>query len=254
MAALTGCKKNNQHDMIIVSGGDKAETPEADTKETIVISEESENNPVTEEGISAQAVNNDMEDRLSYKTAEVYSQGEYYDIEISGAKLADGAAHEGCTEINGELYGNFRLDLIKDGKKTDSLELSILRDDRFLILESVAENLSYGCEIISNKKKYGSESYPDLMQLDFYIRGEGETPQYARYFAVNGGKLIEVPIYENGVEASPYGTHLEQESEGVMVQHLVVSKSNGEYTVIKYQYAFDTENMRLNRRRVKFYG
>ncbi len=256
-AEFSGCKNADTNSMIIVSKTEKPETAEIlETRSEEMFQRSAENNKdsETQEEISAQTVSDVIEERISYRVSGVYSEGEYYDIDISGAKLKEGTDTRGYTEISGELYGDFRLDLIQNEKILDSMELPILRDDKFLILESVTEDLSYGCEIISNKKEYGSEIYPDLLQLDFFIRGEGETPQYARYFTVSGGRLTELPIYENGTEVSPYGTHLEQESEGVMVQHLVVSKSDGSYTVIKYQYTFDKENMRLNRQQVRFYG
>ncbi|MDE7194705.1 MAG: hypothetical protein K2O14_12155 [Oscillospiraceae bacterium] len=196
-------------------------------------------------------------DRLSYTIINIYSESDYYTVEISGVKYNSHEESEtdiDTTYINGDLYGDFRLDLLKRGEVIDSLKINVPRDDRFLILESVAENLSYGCELISNKREFLAEEFPDLIRLDFHIINEVEAPQYARYFAVFGGKITEVPVYENGEEAAPYGTHLEMRSAGEMVQHLVAEKPSGGYTVIKYEYSFDIKNKCLNRKQVKFTG
>lgn len=196
-------------------------------------------------------------DRLSYTVMNIYSQGEYYTVEVSGVKYENYEENDtdiDTTYINGELYGDFRLDLLKKGEVIDSLKINVPRDDRFLILESVIENLSYGCELISNKREFSADKYPDLIQLDFYIINEVEAPQYARFFAVFDGRIIEIPVYEDGTEVAPYGTHLEMKSAGEMVQYLVAEEYYGEYTVIKYEYSFDIENKCLNRKQVKFYG
>ncbi len=196
-------------------------------------------------------------DRLSYTIINIYSENDYYTVEISGVKFNSYDESEtdiDTTYVNGDLYGDFRLDLLKRGEVIDSLKINVPRDDRFLILESVTENLSYGCELISNKREFLAEEFPDLIQLDFHIINEVEAPQYARYFAVFGGKITEVAVYENGEEAAPYGTHLEMRSAGEMVQHLVAEKPSGGYTVIKYEYSFDVENKCLNRKQVKFTG
>lgn len=195
-------------------------------------------------------------DRLSYTIINVYSESDYYTVEISGVKYIGGESETDVdtTFINGELYGDFRLDLLKRGEVIDSLKINVPRDDRFLILESVAEDLSYGCEIISNKREFLSDDFPDLIQLDFHIINEVEAPQYARYFAVFDGKIAEVPVYENGEETAPYGTHPEMRAAGEMIQHLVAEKPGGGYTVIKYQYIFDVENRCLNRERIRFTG
>lgn len=193
--------------------------------------------------------------RLSYTIVNVYSGGEYYTLEISGVKYegAEGTDID-TTFIKDELYGDFRLDLMKKGEVVDSLKINVPRDDRFLILESVTDNLSYGCELISNKREFGADEYPDLIQLDFYMINEVEVPQYARYFAVFDGKITEVPVYDSGKEVAPHGTHLEMKSAGQMVQHVVEGDYYGSYTIRKYEYVFDAENRCLNRTRVKFYG
>lgn len=193
--------------------------------------------------------------RLSHTIVNVYSGGEYYTLEISGVKYegADGTDID-TTYIKDELYGDFRLDLMKKGEVVDSLKINVPRDDRFLILESVTDNLSYGCELISNKREFGADEYPDLIQLDFYMINEVEVPQYARYFAVFDGRITEVPVYDSGEEVAPHGTHLEMKSAGQMVQHVVEGVYDGSYTIRKYEYVFDAENRCLNRTRVKFYG
>ena len=129
--------------------------------------------------------------RLSYTIVNVYADGDYYTVQISGVKLDSTAeADLETTYINGELYGDFRLDLMKRGELIDTLKINVPRDDRFLILESVTENLSYGCELISNKREFSIDDYPDLIQLDFHILNEVETPQYARFFSVTQGIFV----------------------------------------------------------------
>ncbi len=191
--------------------------------------------------------------RLSYSIVNVYSGGEYYTVDISAVKLtatADVPDIE-TTFVDGDIYGDFRLDLLKQGEIIDTLKINVPRDDRFLIFESVTQELTYGCELISNMRDYGAREYPDLIQLDFHIQNEAEVPQYARYFTVSGEKLCEVPIYENGAEIAPYGTHLEPESAGLMIQR-IVAKEYGEYTVKQFEYTFDPENLTLTRKRVQY--
>ncbi len=194
-------------------------------------------------------------ERLSFTAENVYSEGEYYSVEISGVKLDDdGSASElDTTYVNDVLYGDFRLDLILDGTRIGSLKIDVPRGDKFMILDSAAENLSYGCEVLSNKKEYGADEYPDIIQLDFFLPNEGEIPQYARYFAIFESRICEIPVYENGALAAPRGTHLEMKGAGRMIQHLVVSGSKG-YRKAKFEYNFDLENRRLVRQEVDFYG
>lgn len=193
--------------------------------------------------------------RLSYSIMNVYSGGDYYTVEISCIKLAETTETPELetTYINGALYGDFRLDLLKQGEIIDTLKINVPRDDRFLIFESVLQDLSYGCELISNMRDFNATEYPDLIQLDFHMINEAEVPQYARYFAVSGGKLTEVAVYENGEEVAPYGTHLEPESAGLMVQR-IVAKEYGEYTVKQYEYTFDPGDLTINRKRVRYTG
>ena len=193
--------------------------------------------------------------RLSYTIMNVYSEGEYYTVEISGVKYDGGSGTDiDTTYIKGELYGDFRLDLLKKGEIIDSYKINVPRDDRFLILESVVDSLSYGCELISNKREFGADEYPDLIQLDFHIQNEEEAPQYARYFSVFGAKVCEVPVLENGKESAPYGTHPKMKSAGLMTQNITAETTGGNYTVIKYEYTFDIEARCLNKKKVKFTG
>ena len=192
-------------------------------------------------------------DRLSYTIINIYSFGEYYTMEVSGVKLTDDSVEDiDTTYIGDELYGDFRLDLKSNGDLIDSYKINVPRDDRFLILESVAQGLTYGSELISNKRQYKVDDYPDLLQLDFYVKNEVETPQYARYFAIYDEKIIEIPVLSGGVEIAPHGTHLEFESEGVLVQYVVESDSYGNYFVQKYRFTFDPENRCLNRKKVNY--
>ncbi|MBQ8170880.1 MAG: hypothetical protein IJZ95_02695 [Oscillospiraceae bacterium] len=192
-------------------------------------------------------------DRLSYTIINVYSEDEYYTVDISGIKITDETDIDiDTTYIDGELYGDFRLDLMRSGEIIDTLKINIPRDDRFLILESVKDGLSYGCELISNKRGFYNRTYPDLIQLDFHIINEVETPQYARFFAIFDGKLSEVPVYQDGVEKAPYGTHLEMDKPGVMTQHIVASNVNGNYEILKFEYRFDVDNRCLVRKKVRY--
>lgn len=193
--------------------------------------------------------------RLSYSIVNVYSSGNYYTVDISCIRLSftSDAPELETTYIDGELYGDFRLDLLKQGEIIDTLKINVPRDDRFLIFESVTQNLSYGCEIISNMRDFDAADYPDLIQLDFHIQNEAEVPQYARYFTISKNKLAEVPVYENGIETAPYGTHLEPEAAGLMIQH-IVAQEYGSYTVKQYEYTFDPEALIITRQRVRYTG
>ncbi|MBE6889936.1 MAG: hypothetical protein E7485_07980 [Ruminococcaceae bacterium] len=189
-------------------------------------------------------------DRLSFEIKNIYSENEYYDLIISGKKLDSKTKVDiDTTYIKDELYGDFRLELVKDGEIIDSLKINVPRDDRFLILESVTDGLSYGCEILSNKDQYGADEYPDLIQLDFHIITEVEAPQYARYFAIYDDELTEIPIYADGKEVAPFGTHVVMEEAGIMKQVIVVAKDDGSgsHKRLKYEYTFDVKHKRLLR-------
>ena len=193
--------------------------------------------------------------RLSYTIKNVYSAGKYYTVDISCIKLPETneAPELETTVIDGSLYGDFRLDLLQQGNIIDTLKINVPRDDGFLIFENVLKDLTYGCEIISNMRDFAAEEYPDLIQLDFTILNEVEVPQYARFFAISNGKLVEIPVYENGVETAPYGTHLEPQYAGMMIQH-IVAKEYGTYTVKQYEYTYDPESLTINRKRVRYTG
>ncbi len=193
-------------------------------------------------------------DRLSYTIMNVFSEDKYYTVEISGVRIDESAQLDmETTYVKGELYGDFRLDLLDGDKLLDTYKINIPRDDRFLIMESVVDGLSYGCELISNKREFRTDEYPDLMQLDFHIINEVETPQYARFFAVFDGKLTEVPVYQDGVEKAPYGTHLDMIEAGLMDQYIVASVSEGNYTILKYEYTFDVDQKCLVRKRIYYW-
>jgi len=195
-------------------------------------------------------------DKLLFKIQNVYSDGDCYEADICGERLDEGNSgdKDGTVTIDGELYGGFKLRLYKDGMPANTIVIAVPEGDRFLIMESVKKELEYGCEVISNKRLFGADEYPDIIQLDFYKANEVEAPQYARYFAVFDGKIAEVPVYEDGAETSPYGTHPEPKSAGLMVQHLTADDGAGGYTVLKFEYTFDVENKRLQKKQVKFYG
>lgn len=188
--------------------------------------------------------------RLMFTVENVFSQGEYYTVSVIGEKSGNSR-----TSVNGELYGDFHLVLAKDGAELDRLDIEVTGDDRFLIMESVLDGLSYGCTVISNKRDFSADGYPDIIQLDFYKANDLEIPQYGRYFAVFDGRLAELPVYENGAETEPCGTYLRPRGEGRMVQHLCVYTPSGKSLMVeKYEYIFDTEQRRLNKREVDFLG
>lgn len=195
--------------------------------------------------------------KLSFTVGNVFSQGEYYSVSVAGEKSGDQKAvpDDFTTYINGELYGDFRLILTKDGAELDSIPIGVPNDDKFLIMESVIEDISYGCELISNMREFSANDYPDIIQLDFYKVNESEIPQYARYFAIFDGQLAELPIYENGIEQEPCGTHLELRGVGRSVQHLCVYTPSGKSLMVaKYEYIFNLEQRRLDKREVDFLG
>lgn len=257
-AAVCGCALETGESSRVHTSAPNEETDAESAPQTQAISEPAPATSLSSNDVIPDAVQTPRVegDRLSYTIVNVYSDGDYYTVRISGVKMSDESSSPDIdmTYVKGVLYGDFRLDLMKKGEVIDSLKINVPRDDRFLILESVTESLSYGCELISNKREYSADEYPDLLQLDFYMINEVEIPQYARYFAIFDGKITEVPVYENGVEVAPRGTHPLMKSAGLMVQHLVVEVYNTDYTVKKYEYTFDVENRCLIRQEVKFYG
>ncbi|MCM1165489.1 MAG: hypothetical protein NC299_07505 [Lachnospiraceae bacterium] len=183
------------------------------------------------------------ENKLSFTAENVFSEGEYYNVIIEGERLS------------GTLFGNFRLVLEKDGERLDSLSVEVADGDKFLIMESVLKNLTYGCTVISNKREFSTDAYPDIIQLDFYNESDPEIPQYGRYFAVFGGRLSELAVYENGAETAPRGTYLKLRGEGRMVQRLCVYTPSGKSLMVEeFEYIFDAENKRLNKRETVFLG
>ena len=190
--------------------------------------------------------------KVTFTLENMFSCGEYYTVTVSAEKAENGST----LYINGEAYGSPVLTLFKNGEPIDTVKLDIPDGEHFMIFESTKDNVSYGSEIISNMRDFDAAEYPDILGLVF--RGsstEAAVPEYARYFAVFGGKLTELPIYDNGIKVKPRGAKLEPVSAGLAKQYLTVLKSNGyEYEIIKYEYRFDLENKRLNRQQVRFYG
>lgn len=194
---------------------------------------------------------------LTFTVEGVYSAGKFYTVDISGKKSADqtAAPDDKTTYVNGVLYGDFRLKSSLRGELTGLVNLEIPRDDKFLIMNSVTEHLTYGCEVISNYRQFGAAEFPDIIELDFYINGELEVPQYSRFFAVINNEITEILVYENDAPSTPRGSHLEPKSAGRMIQHLTISDGRPDsYEIAKYEYIYDLENHRLNRKRVRFYG
>ena len=194
------------------------------------------------------------ENWLIFAVENVYSGGEYYTVVASAASTD--AESSDTVYINGELYEAPRLTLMKKGEPPISIKPEIPKGDRFLTLESAADNYSYGSEIISNMRDFGAEEYPDVLGLVFRSSNtEAAVPEYARYFAVFDGALTELEIFDNGSKVDPRGAKLEPVSAGLAKQFLTVLKQSGEgYEIIKYEYRFDLENKRLNRQQVRFYG
>lgn len=189
--------------------------------------------------------------KLSFTVYNVFSNGEYYTVAASATKT-DSARN--AVYIDGESYEEPELTLFKNGQQLDSVKPGIPDGDSVLVFESAADNYSYGIEIISSMREFGASEYPDVFGLVFRSGSDIAVPEYARYFAVFDGKLTELAIFENGSETGPRGARLEPVSAGVAKQFLTVPASNGGYKVIKYEYSFDLENRRLNRKQVKFYG
>jgi len=254
-ALLTGCaleEPSSEYSSAATTAATSASTTSAATTATTPEPEPLKPDEVIPAAVQTPRIEGS---RLSYSIKNVYSAGSYYTVEISCIKLpaTTEATELETTVINGDVYGDFRLDLMQQGKTIDTLKINVPRDDGFLIFENVLRDLTYGCEIISNMRDFGAGDYPDLIQLDFTILNEVEVPQYARFFAVSGDKLVEVPVYENGAETAPYGTHLEPQSAGFMIQH-IVAKEYGEYTVKQYEYTYDPETLTITRKRVRYTG
>ena len=190
--------------------------------------------------------------RLSHTVEGVYSEGKYYTVTVSGKKCSAKTDKSICAD--GTYYDDLRMELFLDGALLDGLAIDVLSDNRFLIMESAADGRTYGCTLISFKRGFSAEEYPDIIQLDFYDADNIEVPQYGRFFTVFDGKLIELPVYENGKPAEPRGTHFRMKSAGVITHCLCVSTAPHRYTVRKYEYSFDPAERRLNKKEVKFYG
>lgn len=183
---------------------------------------------------------------LTFTLENLFSEGSYYTVTVSAEKTdKDGA------------YKTPVMTLLKYGEPIDSVYFTMAAGERFLILESADDNSStYGSEVISNMRDFDAAEYPDVLGLVFEGgSAEAAVPSYARYFAVFGGKLTELPIYDGGVMVKPRGVKLEPVSAGLTKQYLTVLKSSGSgYEIIKYEYRFDVPNKRLNRQQVRFYG
>lgn len=190
--------------------------------------------------------------RLSHTIEEVYSDGKYYTVTVSGKKCS--AVTENTVCIDGTYYDDLRMELFLDNILLDSLEIGVSTGSRFLIMESVMCGGDYGCTLISYKREFSADDYPDIIQLDFYNADDIEVPQYGRFFAVFDDKLLELPIYENGRLTEPCGTHFKTRSAGVMTHCLCVSTVSHKYTVRKYEYSFNLAERRLDKREVRFYG
>ena len=255
---LSGCDlENSSSDLLSINEQTAEVTAQTTSLTTVQTTTTAEPEPLKPDEVIPPAIQSPRIEgsRLSYSIVNVYSGGEYFTVDISCIKLPETteAPELETTMISGSLYGDFRLDLLQQGEMIDTLKINVPRDDRFLIFENVLNDLTYGCDIISNMRDFQAEEYPDLIQLDFHILNEVEVPQYARYFAVSSRKLVEVPVFENGVETAPYGTHLEPQSAGLMIQHIVASE-NGRYTNKQYEYTFDPATLTITRKRVQHTG
>ncbi|MDE6731314.1 MAG: hypothetical protein K2J77_00360 [Oscillospiraceae bacterium] len=181
-------------------------------------------------------------DKSTLELANVYSEGKLFTLTAS---VGESAGREFLTLI-----------LSQDGERRDTFGLAIPEGDRFVFIENAEDNSTYGFEALSNLREFDAPEYPDIIGFIFREEnGEAAVPIYARYFAVFGGRLRELPVYENDKTAPPRGAKLEPKSPGKAVQHLTVLRSGGEgYEIIKFEYYFDLENRRLDKKQVKFYG
>ena len=196
-------------------------------------------------------------ERITFTADDVFSEGQYYSVMISGAKMANQSAgvSNDTTYIDGILYGDFRLDLYKAGTLADTLKINVPADDSFLILEDlVGEKKNNGFMLRSHKEEFSDDSYPDLVQLDFKRQEGMAVPEYARYFAVFDGKLDEIRFYDNGNEVAPIGTKAKMRGDGIFTQNLTIQDGKGGYTVIKFEYSLDLDRHRFNRKQVRFTG
>lgn len=182
------------------------------------------------------------DDRTKLEINNVYSEGQLFTVTASV-----GAG------VTGELL---TLILSQDDQRRDLLLVEIPRGDSFVFLENAEDNSTYGFEALSDLREFDAPEYPDIIGFIFREEnGEAAVPEYARYFAVFGGKLRELSVYENDKKVPPRGAKLEPKSPGKAVQHLTVLRSGGEgYEIIKFEYYFDPENRRLDKKQVKFYG
>lgn len=190
--------------------------------------------------------------RLSHTVEAVYSEGKYYTVTVSGRKCSAGTENSVC--IDDTYYDDLKMELFLDNILLDSLAIGVHTGNRFLIMESAACGKDYGCKLISCKREFSADEYPDIIQLDFYNADDIEVPQYGRFFAVFDSRLLELPIYESGKAVEPCGTHFKLKSAGVMTHCLCVSTVSHKYTVRKYEYSFDPAERRLDKREVRFYG
>lgn len=195
-------------------------------------------------------------DRIIFSVENIFANNGYYRVDISGAKCANQSAAVGddTTYVNGVLYGDFRLDLYKQGIFIDSLKINVPRDDSFLILENASIGKDYGCSLMSHKREFSIDKYPDIIRLEFFHQRGTAVPQYARYFAIFDNKIQELKIFENGVEVSPTGTFLTMEGDGLMTQHLTIETYYQYYNVHKYEYRFNLEKRRLDKKEIDFTG
>ena len=271
MIILTGCGKADEtyrpepyvrSEETNTESPEASIAPEADLKVSTVSSSSSvrtssaqpaESKTSTVSHNISQSVNSDS-GKLAFTLENFFSKGNYYSVVVSGTK--SDTEGKNTIVIEGILYGDLALTLMKNGRQADRLPIEVPYGEHFVLLENLANDLSYGYDLISNMRDFGAEEYPDIIGLIFQSdNSEAAVPIYERFFTVFGGKLAELPIYENGYEVNPRGAKLEPKSAGVAVQHLTVPKSSGDgYEIVKYQYSFDTENKRLNKQQVRFYG
>lgn len=180
--------------------------------------------------------------KSTLELANIYSEGKLFTL----------------TACVGESAGREFLTLIlsQDGERRDTFGLALPEGDHFVFIEYAEDNSTYGFEALSNLREFDAPEYPDIIGFIFREEnGEAAVPIYARYFAVFGGRLRELSVYENDKTVPPRGAKLELKSLGKAVQHLTVLRSGGEgYEIIKFEYYFDLENRRLDKKQVKFYG
>lgn len=265
--AFTGCRReeyDSNHSLVQLRP-DTEPALSVDTNKFIPVQEIETVDLVPEEDLPDRTLNTPVAtaekaprqegDRLSYTIKNVWAEDKLYDITVSGVFAGDydgGTVALDTARVGEKLYTDLRLDLSLEDKELSTLKINISSDDRFLLLESAVDGLEYGYEVFSSKNSYGTTDFPDILMLDFFIRGVAEAPQYTRFFAIQDSEIKEIPIYYKGAEVAPFGAHMRPLEAGKLYNELVLY--NGyRYGMEQYHYTFDVANWRMVRIVAKVY-